>query len=322
MSEHDRAPVPQQAPLPPRNALSVVALVLACLLVPFGTLASWAAHGLADTGRYVRTMAPLAADPDVQRAVADAVGDGIMREAGHELDTGPLRGTVGPFVHDAVRSFTRTEAFRTGWDAANQAVHDAVLRALRDDGTRAGPVTVDLAPVVARVKRQLTEDHVPFAHRIPVLHARVPVLPADDVDRLRRGYHVLDTAAFWLPLAAAVCAVAGIALAACRRRAVTALGLGTALGGGLLVLAVAIGRRLTLADLPDTLHRPAAGAVYDALTSTLVSVSWLLLALGLTVALGSWLTGRYGPRLAARRRARASAAPGADPAPEQTRARA
>lgn len=322
MSEHDRAPVPQQAPLPPRNALSVVALVLACLLVPFGTLASWAAHGLADTGRYVRTMAPLAADPDVQRAVADAVGDGIMREAGHELDTGPLRGTVGPFVHDAVRSFTRTEAFRTGWDAANQAVHDAVLRALRDDGTRAAPVTVDLAPVVARVKRQLTEDHVPFAHRIPVLHARVPVLPADDVDRLRRGYHVLDTAAFWLPLAAAVCAVAGIALAACRRRAVTALGLGTALGGGLLVLAVAIGRRLTLADLPDTLHRPAAGAVYDALTSTLVSVSWLLLALGLTVALGSWLTGRYGPRLAARRRARASAAPGADPAPEQTRARA
>ncbi|WP_338781252.1 hypothetical protein [Streptomyces sp. DG1A-41] len=322
MSEHDRAPVPQQAPLPPRNALSAVLLVLACLLVPFGTLASWAAHGLADTGRYVRTMAPLAADPDVQRAVADAVGDGIMREAGHELDTGPLRGTVGPFVHDAVRSFTRTEAFRTGWDAANQAVHDAVLRALRDDGTRAAPVTVDLAPVVARVKRQLTEDHVPFAHRIPVLHARVPVLPADDVDRLRRGYHVLDTAAFWLPLAAAVCAVAGIALAACRRRAVTALGLGTALGGGLLVLAVAIARRLTLADLPDTLHRPAAGAVYDALTSTLVTVSWLLLALGLTVALGSWLTGRYGPRLAARRRARASAAPGADPPPEPTRARA
>ncbi|MFJ8466545.1 hypothetical protein [Streptomyces swartbergensis] len=323
MSEHDRAPVPEQAPLlRPRNALSAVLLALACLLVPFGTLASWAAHGLTDTGRYVRAMAPLAADPDVQRAVADAVGDGIMREAGHELGTGLPRGTVGPFVHDALRSFTRTKAFRTGWDAANQAVHDAVLRALRDDSTRATPVTVDVAPVVARVKRRLTDDHVPFAHRIPALHARVPVLPADDVERLRKGYHVLDTAAFWLPLAAAVCAVAGIALAACRRRAVTALGLGTALGGGLLVLAVAIGRRLTLADLPDTLHRPAAGAVYDALTATLLTVSWLLFAFGLTVALGSWLTGRYGPRLASRRRARASAAPGADPAPEPTRARA
>ncbi|MFF7314479.1 hypothetical protein [Streptomyces sp. NPDC008137] len=318
MPERDRAPVPEKAPLRPRNALSAVLLALACLLVPFGALASWAAHGLTDTGRYVRTMAPLAADPDVRLAVADAVGDGIMREAGHDLDTGSLRGAVGPFVHDAARSFTRTEAFRAAWDAANQAVHAAVLRALRDDEERADPVTVDLAPVVARVKRQLEDDHVSFAHRIPVTHTRVPVLPAGDVDRLRRGYHVLDTAAFWLPLSAAVLAVTGIAVAACRRRAVTALALGTALGGGLLVLAVAIGRRLTLADLPDALHRPAAGAVYDALTTTLRTVSWLLLALGLTVALASWLTGRC---LAARRHEPPSAAPTTDPPPEPTRAR-
>ncbi|MFF5983793.1 hypothetical protein ACFY78_33635 [Streptomyces olindensis] len=323
MSERDRAPVPEKAAPPrPRNVLSAVLLALACLLLPFGALASWAAHGLTDTGRYVRTMAPLAADPDVRHAVADAVGDGFMREAGHEFDTGPLRGAVEPFVRDAVRSFTRTEAYRTGWDAANRAVHTAVLRTLRDEAAPPGPVTVDIAPVVSRVKHRLSDDHVPFAHRIPVTHLRVPVLPAADADRLRKGFHVLDTAAFWLPLTAAVLAVAGIALAACRRRAVTALGLGTALGGALLVLAVAVGRRLTLADLPDAPHRPAAGVVYDALTATLRSVSWLLCALGLAVALGSWLTGRYGPRLAARRRAPGSAGPAADPAQEPTRARA
>ncbi|MFJ8592281.1 hypothetical protein [Streptomyces sp. NPDC093598] len=322
MSPRDRAPVPAKAPPRTRNVLSAVLLSLACLLLPFGALASWAAHGLTDTGRYVRTMAPLAADPDVRRAVADAVGDGVMREAGHEFDTGALRGAVGPFVHDAARSFTRTEAYRAAWDASNRAVHDAVLRALRDDGAHGAPVTVDAAPVIARVKQQLSDDHVPFAHRIPVTHTRIPVLPADDVDRLRKGYHVLDTAAFWLPLATAVLAIAGIAVAACRRRAVTALGLGTAVGGALLVLAVAIGRRLTLADLPDALHRPAAGAVYDALTATLRTVSWLLCVLGLTVAAVTWVTGRFAPRLAARRSARGSAVPGADPAPEPTRARA
>ncbi|GGX17638.1 hypothetical protein [Streptomyces lomondensis] len=314
--------VPEKAPPRLRNRLSAVLLALACLLLPFAALASWAAHGLTDTGRYVRTMAPLAADPDVRHAVADAVGDGFMRETGHEFDTGPLRGAVGPFVHDAARSFTRTEAYRTAWDAANRAVHAAVLRALRDDRPHAGPVTVDVAPVLTSVKHRLSADHVPFAHRIPVTHTRVPVLPAADVDRLRRGFHVLDTAAFWLPLAAAVLTVAGIGVAACRRRAVTALGLGTALGGALLVLALSIGRRLTLADLPDALHRPAAGAVYDALTATLRTVSWLLCALGLALALGAWLTGRYGPRLAARRRAPGSAGPAADPAPEPTRARA
>ncbi|MFB8245223.1 hypothetical protein ACFC5X_09260 [Streptomyces sp. NPDC055952] len=321
MPEPHRAPAAAQAPSRLRSALSAVALLLACLLLPLGAVASWAAHGLTDTGRYVRAMAPLSADPDVRLAVADALGDGVLRETAHELDGTSLRGAVAPFVHDAARSFTRTETFRAAWDAGNRTVHDAVVRALRDDGAHGAPVTVDPAPVIARVKQQLTEDHVPFARRIPVTHTRIALLPAEEADRLRTGYQVLETAALWLPLAAAVLAVAGIALAGCRRRAVTALGLGTALGGALLVVAVAVGRRLTLADLPDPLHRPAAGAVYDALTATLRTVSWLLCALGLAVALAAWLTGRYGPRRAARRAARASAAPAADPAPRPMRGR-
>ncbi|WP_371670208.1 hypothetical protein OG985_22795 [Streptomyces sp. NBC_00289] len=279
-----------------RNALSAVLIALSCLLLPFGALAAWAAYGLTDTSRYVTTMAPLAADPDVREAVADTVGAGIMQQVDDRLDIRPMRHTVRPFVHDAVHSFTRTEAFRTAWDAANRALHDAVLRALRDEDEGAGDhaVTVDLAPVTAQVKARLAYEHMPLAARIPVEHTAVAVLPARDLARLRKGYHVLDVAGFWLPLAAAVLAVAGIAVATCRRRAVTATALGTALGGGLLALAVSVGRRLTLADLPDAAHQPAAGAVYDALTATLRTVSWLLVALGLTVALGAWVTGRYG----------------------------
>ncbi|MEU1051457.1 hypothetical protein [Streptomyces sp. NPDC005876] len=279
-----------------RGALSGVLITLACLLVPCGTLAGWAAYGLTDTGRYVAAMAPLAADPAVRDAVADTVRDGVLDQvAADAVDgtrPGPPPGTVAVFVHDAARSFTRTPAFRAGWDAANRAVHRAVLRALREDGARGRAVTVDLAPVTARVKQRLAHDHVPFAHRIPVRHLAVTVLPAAETEHLRKGYRVLDLAAFWLPLAAVVCAVAGIAVAACRRRAVLAAGLGTALGGALLGLAVAVGRRLTLAELPGAARGPAAGAVYDALTATLRTAAWLLIALGLTVALASWLAGR------------------------------
>ncbi|MFJ7075388.1 hypothetical protein [Streptomyces sp. NPDC098781] len=299
-----------------RNALSAVLIALSCLLVPFGALAAWVLYGLADTGRYVATMAPLATDPAVQGAVADSVGTGIMHHVDRELEASPAApspATVRPFVHDAVRSFTRTEAFRTAWDAGNKAVHDALLRALRDD--RARTVTVDLAPVTAQVKRRLTDDHIPFAHRIPVRHTAVRVLPARELDRLRKGYGVLEVAGFWLPVSAAVLAAAGIAVAACRRRAVTATALGTALGGAFLALAVALGRRLTLADVPEAVHRPAAGAVYDALTATLRTVSWLLVVLGVAVA----LVCRFTEYLARRRRA--SAGPAADPAREPTRAR-
>ncbi|MEU6354081.1 hypothetical protein ABZ896_32915 [Streptomyces sp. NPDC047072] len=247
-----------------RTALSAVLIALSCLLVPFGALAAWAVYGLADTDRYVTALAPLAADPAVQDGVADA--------AASELGA-PIR----PFA----REFTRTAAFPGAWDAGNRAVHQAVLRAIRDGGHH--EVTVDLATV----------DHGTLPH------TTVAVLPAPELDRLRRGYDVLEVAGFWLPVSAAVLAVAGIAVAACRRRALTATALGTALGGALLGLAVAIGRHFTLADLRDPVHRPAAGAVYDALTATLRQASWLLVAVGLTVALGTWavpyLRGRTAP---------------------------
>ncbi|MEV5170628.1 hypothetical protein AB0L10_05915 [Streptomyces flaveolus] len=302
-----------------RSALSAVLIALSCLLVPFGALAAWAAYGLADTGRYVTTMAPLAADPAVREAVVDTVGDGILRAVDEHLDVRPVSGSVRPFVHDAVRSFTHTRAFRLAWDTGNRITHDAVLRALRGEDERA--VTVDLAPVTAQVKRQLTRDHVPLAARIPVEHTEVAVLPADRLTTLRKGYHVLEFAGFWLPVAAVAFAVGGIALAVHRRRAVAATALGTALGGALLAVALTVGRGLTLADLPAGVSHPAAGAVYDALTGTLRTVAWLLLGLGLAVALTVRLTRHLRPPGPARRR-RGSPAPAPAAPPTPTRARA
>lgn len=313
-----------------RSALSAVLTALACLLLPFGALSAWAAYGLADTGRYVTTMAPLAENPYVQDAIADNLGAGIV----HAIDVGPFDAGpfdvgAGHFVQDAVHSFTRTEAFRAAWDTANRATHKAVLHALRDDDPNSrgpygsyggeGAVTIDLAPVTAQVKRQLTDDHVPLASHIPVAHTEVAVLPAQDLVPLRKGFHVLEVAGFWLPVTAGVLAVTGIALAVRRRRAITATALGTALGGALLGVALAIVRHLTLADLPPGVSAPAAGAVYDALTATLRTVSRLLLALGLAVALGMWVTDRYGR---AGRLRRASATPAPAPVPEPTRVRA
>ncbi|MFJ5260762.1 hypothetical protein ACIQAC_09910 [Streptomyces sp. NPDC088387] len=302
-------PRPPYRPYPPRlrGALSAALIALACLLVPFGALAAWAVYGLADTGRYVGTMAPLAADPAVRDVVADTVGDGIAERAD--------AGSMAPYLRDAVRSFTRTEAFRLGWDEANRATHHAILHAL-DSGSRE-PVVVDLAPVAAAVQRQLAEDNVPLGSGAVVGHTPVAVLPAQDLAPLRKGLHVLEFAAFWLPLAAVVLAVTGIALAACRRRAVTATALGTALGGALLGLAVALGRHLTLSDLPPGVPQDATAAVYDTLTTTLRTASWLLVALGLTAALTTHYTHRPEAKQQPFRGARNCARHPHPPAPEQ-----
>ena len=308
-----------------RGTLSAVLTALACLLSPVGALAAWATYEIADRTRYEAVMAPLATDPDVREALADAVADGILRE----IRVGPrLRRPVRDFTYDAAHSFTRTEAFRAAWHTANRAAHDAVLTAVREESAGGGgsggsegagggevrPVTLDLAPVGERVKRQLVRDHVPFAHRIPVAHTEVEVLSAAELVQLRKGYRVLEIAAFWLPVGALALAAGGILVATQRRRAVCATGLGTALGGALLGVAVALGRHLTLADLPPDLSPAAAGAVYDALTATLRTITWGLLGLGSTVAAVAWLTGRLA------RLRRASATPPPTPAEEPTRA--
>ncbi|MEV5987172.1 hypothetical protein AB0L85_19445 [Streptomyces sp. NPDC052051] len=269
-----------------RSVLSAVLVGLACLLAPLGVLAVWATYGIEDGARYAATTEPLVSDAGVQDAIAAAVTDGIMRE----VHVGqPLQGSVHAFVHDAVRSFTDTDAFRSAWDTANLTAHDAVIRALRGDDDH--PVIIDLAPATERLKRRLTDDHVPFAGRIPVAHTEITLLEAEDLTKLRKGFHVLEVTGFWLPGAAVGFALTGILVAVCRRRAVLVTGLGTALGAGLLVVAIEVGRRMTLRDLPAGVSQPAAGAVYDALTHSLRTVSWLLLALGLAVAVGAWVTG-------------------------------
>ncbi|MDX2784851.1 hypothetical protein PV379_47260, partial [Streptomyces caniscabiei] len=122
-------------PHPVRAALSAVLTALACLLAPVGALAAWATYELADRARYEAVMAPLATDPAVREALADAVAAGVLRE----VRVGPpLRRPVREFTHDAAHSFTQTEAFRTAWHMVNRAAHDAVLTAVRAEDTGGG----------------------------------------------------------------------------------------------------------------------------------------------------------------------------------------
>ncbi|MGW7103047.1 hypothetical protein [Streptomyces sp. NPDC054838] len=269
-----------------RTSLSAVLIVLVALLVPASAVAYWADRELGDADRYTAAMSPLARNPAVQNVV---VTEGTRALAG-QIDAGPFQGGVDTLLGEALHSFVGTPAYRTAWDAANRAAHAAFFRALTTGHGDA--VTIDLAPVLAEVKGELVGDGVPFADRIPVTHLSVKVMEYDDLGALRRGFRMLQVAGVWLPLLTLVLAVAAVAVAVRRRRAVLATGIGLAVGAVLLWVSVEVCRRLTLDDLPPDVDRPAAGAVYDALTSFLRTTAWLVLAIGLAAALAAWLTGR------------------------------
>ncbi|MEV8226054.1 hypothetical protein AB0P41_08245 [Streptomyces sp. NPDC079167] len=286
--------------MPVRNclsaALSAVLLVVLAVLVPVSALSAWVDLELDDTGRYLAAVSPLASDADVQDTVATLVTDEAMKN----IDVGPLQETVEQFLHESARSFTTTEAFQRAWDGANRTAHQAVTASLHGEGGQA--VTIDLAPVIEEVKKELVSSGVPFADRIPVREASITVLSADRADELRSSFQWLRYCSVWPAVATVVLLVLVLGLTLVRgglRACLTATavaGCGLVLGAALLRIAVAVGRGRVLDQVPGT-DRDGAAAVYDALTASLRTTVWIVLLVGAVLAVG----GLVGRAVAARR---------------------
>ncbi|THA76525.1 hypothetical protein E6R60_13075 [Streptomyces sp. A0642] len=290
-------------------ALSAAFLVLLAVLVPVSALSAWVHLEIDDTDRYVAAVAPLASDPDVQNTVSDLITDEAMKQ----IDVGPLQDTVRDFLHQAVRSFTTTDAFQAAWNAANRTAHQAVTAAL--DGESGESVTIDLAPVTEKVKQNLVDNGVPFADQIPVQHTDIQIVSADRADQMRQSFRWLRAAGVWPAVGTVVFAALVVLLAwvrggpGRRRSAVAALtatavaGAGFALSALVLRGAIALARNRVLAEVPGS-ETDGAAAVYDALTGSLRTTVWIVLGTGLAVAVCA---------TAARIRARARHVPPAPP---------
>ncbi|WP_326698541.1 hypothetical protein OG909_15125 [Streptomyces sp. NBC_01754] len=264
-------------------ALSAVLLVLLALLVPLSALSAWVDLEIDDSDRYLAAVSPLARDP----AVRDTVAARVTEEAMKNIDVGPLQGTVEEFLDDTARSFTTTQAFQRAWDGANRTAHQAVTAALHGDYGQA--VAIDLAPVIERVRQELLDEGVPFADLIPVRHIRITLLPADRADELRTSFRWLRYCGVRPAVGTAVLLVLVVGLAFVRRGprgglGVTAVaGTGLVLGAVLLRVAVAVARSRLLDQVPHS-DRGGAAAVYDALTASLRTTVWAVLAAGVVLA--------------------------------------
>ncbi|MFH9239485.1 hypothetical protein ACH4KO_15605 [Streptomyces anulatus] len=267
-------------------ALSAVLLVLLTVLVPLSALSAWVDLEIDDTDRYVAAVSPLASEPAVRTTVADLVTEEAMRQ----IDLGPLQDTVREFLHETVRSFTTTEAFRNAWDTANRAAHRAVAAAL--DGDSGEAVTIDLAPVIDQVKQDLVRDGVPFADQIPVERTEITVLGPGQADDLRDSFRLLRYGSIWPAVATLVFLVLVVGIATVRRGmraglwATATVGAGFVLGAIVLRALVAVGRSRVLDEVPDS-DRDAAAAVVDALTASLRTTVWVVLAVGAALLVGA-----------------------------------
>jgi hypothetical protein len=310
-----------------RRAAVVLLLVLGCGFFAASLIALWTRATVLNTDRYVDTMAPIAASPAVQQAVADKLAtringaidfNALAREALPErADT--LAPAIAAGAQTAIREgldrFVASDRFQELWNEANRRAHDRVVALLTtgESGRLAlqgDTVYLDLSAAVDRLKERLRERGFNrVADAIPAsVDGRIPLLTSDGFSSARRGIDIIKGLSILLPLLALLCFAGHILLTRPRRRGWLRVALGLTVTGLLLLAAVGIGRTAYLDAINQAvLPRQAASDIFDALIGLFRTTIRLTVIAAIVLAALSLLAGKparaaaaaAGPRLRA-----------------------
>lgn len=305
-----------------RSVVGFVALLLACVLAPLSVLSVWASTYVSDTDQYVATVAPLADDPEVQQAVAAEVTTAVLAAVDVEgvtvdlLDTlasqdqvpprvatalpalvGPITSGVEGFAQTQVERVLASDEFATLWAEVNRVAHTQVARLLEGDPDGAvtaqdDTVTLNLAPIIERVKQELLDRGFTLADNIPVVDRSFVLVESDQVTQAQTGYRALLALGVWLPVVALALFAIGVVAARDRRRALLRGALGVVAAMLLLGVVLALLRTWYVETTPaGILTAEGAGNVFDALAAPLRTGLRATAVLGLVVALGAFVSG-------------------------------
>ncbi len=304
-----------------RTALSIFLIVVACALAPLSVFSVWARSEVTDTERYVATVAPLASNPAVQEAVTARITDEIFKyidvkalttelvdtisanrnlnprqQAALQALTGPVTSGIQSFTESTINKVVTSQAFQTAWTQANYAAHTQIVNALSGQDTGAvtvanNQVVLDLGDVITQVKQKLVAQGFSIADKIPAVDTQIVLFQSDQIGKLQTAYSALDAIGFWLPIITFVIALAGVLAAKGRRRAFIGLGVGIFISMSIIAIALNVGRGIYLNELPSSVNRDAATAIYDAFALYLQSGIRSGIVVGIVLILGGILTG-------------------------------
>ncbi|MGW7195602.1 hypothetical protein [Streptomyces chryseus] len=304
-----------------RRAGASVLLLLALLLAPLAVVAAWVQDTVTDTDRYVETVAPLASEPPVQEAVINRLTDRVvenvdvaavtdslartLRDAGAppravegaEALEAPLRNAVRSVVDRTVTGVITSDVFQQVWEGANRRSHAAVVNMLTGDGESAvraegGTVQLDVGEVVDEVRERLVGAGFEKAAAIPDTDRTVTLFQAEELGKAQDAMRLLDVLGAWLPVLTVALAALAVWTAPAHRvmLIVTATGVGVMMV--VLLVALAVVRRVYLDSVPPTaLPTDAAATIFDTFVRFLRDTTRTLLVVAVVTALIAYLYG-------------------------------
>jgi hypothetical protein len=302
-----------------RGPVATILIILGCVLAPVSVVAVWTANQVSDTSRYVANVAPLVQNPAVQNALADKITKqitsqldvaGLTKQAAATLSSkgftrvgslltnfsSSIASSVDGFIHSAVHRIVSGPRFARAWVQANTVAHQAVVKVLSGRGggavsTSNGQVVLNLAPLIAVVKQNLSAQGFTLASKLPAVNATFPLFSAKYLEKAQTLYRLINDLKIVLPILALLLIAAGVYVARRHRRALIAAGLGFAASMLVLGAGLAIFRSIYLGSVPASLPADAAAALFDTLVRFIKQALRVLLLVGLIVAAGAFLTG-------------------------------
>ena len=303
-----------------RAIVSALLIVLGCINAVPAVLGSWAALEVSNTDRWVATVEPLIHDPAIQNVLADRITNqitsrlnitGTINQASTQLNSkgltrisallksfGPqIASSVTGFVHSTVHSAISSQAMATAWVQVNTVAHQALVKVLSGQGGGAvsvqnGQIVLNLGPLIVVAKQDLIAHGFSLASQIPPVSPTIALFQAKDLGKAQSYYRLVKATRIVLIVLTLLLLGAGVYVARGRRRALIGAGLG--LAGSMLVLAIGllIARSIYLSSVPSSvLPADAAAAAFDAFVHFIKVTLRVVLAVGLVVALGAFVTG-------------------------------
>lgn len=302
-----------------RTPVAVVLIVLGCVLAPLSVVGVWTANQVSDTNRYIANIEPLIHQPSVQNALTDKVTtqiaahlhiNGYVHQAAGFLTSkglprvGSLLVTFGPslasavtgYIHDVVHKVVTSPQFARAWIQVNTVAHQILVTALSGRGgaisVSNGQVTIDLAPFINIVKKDLVARGFTLVDKLPPIHPTLTLFSAKTLVRAQTTYRVINDLKVVLPVLTLLLLGLGVYVARGHRRALIGSGLGFAVSMLVLGAGLLIARGIYLNSVPSSvLPSDAAATMFDTLVRFIRQALRTLLVAGLVVAAGAFLTG-------------------------------
>jgi hypothetical protein len=294
-----------------RRASVVGLLVLGCGLALLSVVAIWLRVTLLNTDRYVNTVAPIAAEPAVQKAVADKLNTAINSKIDFDSlarqvlpdRADVLAPAIATGVQSQIRSrlneFTASPRFQQLWTNANREAHARIVALLTGGRSKrlelqGDTVYLDLSPAVQRVKDALNERGLSriSAAIPPSVDGKIKLVQSSAITDAQGGIKLLKGLAILLPILALICLAASAALTKPWRRGIMHAAIGVVVSMLLLIALVAIGRSAYLDALSNgALPKDAASDIFDQVAAFLRHGVRIVAAVAVALAVVAFIFG-------------------------------